>query len=456
MKELKKNITVVLIIFISLFTFLTGYFIYDVLMYSGRWISSAYNPRLNEQRSSVIPGSIFDVNGLELAGSSYNSRTYVKDEDIRLAVSHAIGDIYGFSPVGVETTQGAWLLGFNEGLIERITRVLVSETAHGSDITLTIDAKLNAAIADLIGNYNGAAVVLNYETGEMLAMVSLPEFDLTKIDVNLSHGGADEESLVNRALQSTYSPGAVFKVVTAASAMENIDLSVNTFECEGSYVTDSGEIICDTLHGSQTFEEMIANYCESSIAQLSVEIGAKNLQQTAEELGFNYQFLFSDMVLYESEISLNSLSSDYDLASAGLGKGNTSVTPMHMAMIYGAIANGGKINPLKLISEIEGEDISKRNEVLRKSFDYAISHKLSDILQGADPITIGETQICGVYAKVEDESPDYETITWYAGYSSDGNYPYSIAIVLEDYDRQPYKIKEITKAIFKLIIESEG
>lgn len=455
MKDLKKNITVIMIIFISLFTILVGYFLYDVLLYSGRWISSAYNPRLKEQRSSVIPGSIFDVNEIELAGSSYSKRTYIEDDNIRLSIGHVVGDIYGFSPSGVETTQGAWLLGFNEGLMDRIMRVLVSETAHGSDITLTLDAKLNSQIADLFEKNSGAVVVLNYKTGEILSMVSLPEFDLSKIDVTLTHGGANEESLVNRALQSTYPSGTVFKVVTAASAMQFLDLTNKSFTCKGTYFKEDGEIICDTLHDNQTFEEMISNNCISSLAEISSEIGYKRLKKTAEELGYNHQFLFSDLVLYESELSLSSLSSEHDLASAGIGIGKVATTPMHMAMIYGAIANEGKINPLKLLKDIEDVDISKRNEALRKSFDYAIAHKLNDILLGSNPIIIGDTSICAVVSEVEVNNNEYyKNVSILSGYSNNSDYPYSIAIVMEDYEGSLNNLRDKTKLIYNMIIEN--
>ena len=453
MKELRKNITVILVIFIIMFVLLAGYFLYDVFMYSGRWISSAYNPRLRERRASVIPGSIYDVNGVELAGSSYGQRTYSKDTDVRLSTCHVIGDIYGFSPTGVETTQGAWLLGFNENLFDRIQRVLLSDTAHGRDIKLTIDSGINIEIADMMGDYKGAAVVLNYKTGEILSMVSLPEFDLKEIDVSQEHGGADEKSLPNRALQGSYPPGELFKVVTAAAAMEYLDLVDETLTCEGSIKTEDGTIFCETVHGQQTFDEAIQNYCSASLSQLAIEMGESNLKKTAEKLGFNYQFLFGDVVLYSSELNISSLTSDYDLAQAAIGQDYVTVTPMHMAMLYGAIANGGKMMPLKLLADIEGVDMDKRSYNLRKSFEYAIAHKLNDILKADDPIENQEMLLCGVSCEVEYESEDYDSITWYAGYSADENVPYSIALVLEDYDGSTEDAKRIAQEIFKKIIE---
>ncbi len=454
MKELRKNITVILVIFIMLFVFLAGYFLYDVFMYSGRWISSAYNPRLRERRASVIPGSIYDVNGVELAGSSYGQRTYSTDNDVRLSTCHVIGDIYGFSPTGVETTQGAWLLGFNENLFDRIQRVLLRDTAHGRDIKLTLDSSMNIDIADMLGDYKGAVVVLNYKTGEILSMVSLPEFDLKEIDVSQEHGGANEKSLSNRAIQGSYPPGELFKVVTAAAAMEYLDLVDEQLVCEGSIKTEDGTIFCDAVHGQQTFEEAVLNYCSSSLSQLVIDMGESSFEKAAQKLGFNYQFLFGDVVLYSSDLDIGSLSSDYDLAQAAIGQEFVKVTPMHMAMLYGAIANGGKMMPLKLLSEIEGVDMDKRNYNLRKSFEYAIAHKLNDILKEDEPIKNQDMLLCGLSCEVEYESEEYDSITWYAGYSSDESLPYSIALVIEDYAGSPEDAKQIAQAIFQKIIEN--
>jgi peptidoglycan glycosyltransferase len=426
------------------------------MKYSGKWISSSYNPRLREKRSTVIPGSIYDADGLELAGSSYSQRTYNENDDIRLATAHVIGDIYGFSPLGVETTQGAWLLGFNEKLSDRIKRILLGETEHGNDITLTIDADLNVKIAEQFDDLSGAAAVINYKTGEIVSMVSMPTFDLKDIDVNLENGGADAESLSNRVLQGQYYPGELFKIVSAASFMENLDLSANSYECEGKLSLEEGSIYCEKVHGTQTFEEVIANYCECSIASLSLEVGAKKLLRTAEKLGFNYQFLFSDIVLYESSLSMNSMTDDFELAQAGLGEQGITVTPMHMAMLYGAVANGGKMMPLKLVSDIEGQEDYSTNDTLRISFDYAVSEKIDEILMMDETSDISGITACGTTAHLTHVTEYYNTLSWYAGYISEEAYPYSIAIVLEDCDEKEKKAKEIAEYIYKQLIEGES
>lgn len=460
MRDIRRNIATIGIVLITMFVILAGYFIYDVLMFSGRWISSAYNPRLKEMRSTVIPGSIYDINKMELAGTTIGHRTYIDDSDIRLATSHIIGDIYGFSPMGVETTQGAWLLGYNEGLIDRIKRVLVSETAHGSDITLTIDAKLNEYINSNIKDYQAAVAIINYKNGEIIAMSSTPTFDLRDIDVSLNNGGVQEESLVNRVIQGQYLPGKLFHIVTASAAMQYLDLSGREFNCQGSYKIDDKIITCNKTHGIQTFEEVLINSCDCAIAQLGVEIGTKNLQRSAEKLGFNYQFMFDDIVLYESKISLNSLTSQYNLAKSAIGSYNIAVTPMHMAMLFGAIANGGKIESLILLDEIESYEKSNYSKNIRKSFDYAIAEKLDEILEeniasgNAQYIGLKDYTVSGMSAKVINEDEDRTILTWFAGYIKDDKYPYAIALLIEDYDKGLVEIERLSVKILNETIRT--
>ncbi len=455
MKELKKNITAVMIVIILLFVILCGYFAYDVMKYSGRWVSSAYNPRLREKRGTVIPGSIFDTNGTELAGSSYSKRTYIDDDSVRLAVAHVVGDIYGFSPLGIETTQGAWLLGFNEKLSDRIKRILLNEDEHGNDITLTLDSSLNAGIAEKFAGDEGAAVVINYKTGEIISMVSLPSFDLREIDVNLKNGGANPESLSNRVLQGEYCPGEIFKIVSAAAFMENADLSKDSYTCEGKVMLENSAIYCDKIHGEQTFEEVISNYCESAITNLTLDIGINRLIKEAQKLGFNYQFLFKDTVLYESNI-INETESEYDIAQVGLGMKGITITPMHAAMLYGAIANGGKMMPLKLVGSIEGHEDYSQDDYLRISFEYAVAEKLDEILKLDEPFNVKGVDSCGSTAQLSHKTEYYETLTWYAGYLCDDNFPYAIAIILEDCDEKEEKAVLLAKYIYSELIDFES
>lgn len=455
MKDIRRNILTVGIIIGIVFFMIAGYLLYDVVMFSGRWIGNAHNPRLRDMRSNVIPGSIYDKNGIELAGSTFGHRTYTQDDAIRLSTCHLIGDTYGFSPMGIEMTQGVWLLGFNEGLVDRIQRLLLNDTAHGNDITLTIDASLCTYIKNKLAGYSGAVAIIDYKTGEVLSMVSTPCFDPATINPHLANGGASQKSLVNRVIQGQYSPGQIFNIITASAAIENLNIGDKDFNCMGTYKIDDEIIPCKKAHHAQTFEEALMNQCESAIAGLGVEVGAKKLQKACNNLGFNYQFMFNDIVLYESKINLNSLTSKYDLAQASIGRHNVLTTPMHMTMLFGAIANGGKMNNLKLIKYIEGVEASENEIMLRKSFNYSVAKKLDEVLKqnvlkgSARSAKLLDYTVCGYSTEVISLDEEEPSISWFCGYLKDKEFPYAITVLIEDYDKDIDSLERLSADILK-------
>jgi peptidoglycan glycosyltransferase len=285
-------------------------------------------------------------------------------------------------------------------------------------------------------------------------MVSTPAFDPAKINPHVANGDAVEKSLINRAIQAHYSPGELFNIITASAAIDNFNLTDKDFYCMGTYKVGNEIIPCKKVHKEQTFEEVLLNQCECAVAKLGVEVGAKNLQKACNDIGFNYQFMFSDIVLYESFINLHSLTSKYDLAEASIGRYNVQTTPMHMAMIFGAIANNGKMNNLKLIKKIEGVEEGSRNELpLRKSFSYKAAKKLDEVL--AQNVLEGSSQsakledytVCGYSAEVESKNEDEPQLSWVCGYLKNSEYPYAIAILIEDYDKDIDSLEKLSATI---------
>ena len=125
-------------------------------------------------------------------------------------------------------------------------------------------------------------------------MVSMPQFDPTDVDAALE----DEASgaLINRATQGLYPPGSTFKIVTLASALENLpDLDDFAYDCTGYAAVGSYAVTDKTAHGTQTLSQAFRNSCNTTFAALSQDLGYQMLGQTAEALGFNDNFLFKEM-----------------------------------------------------------------------------------------------------------------------------------------------------------------
>jgi peptidoglycan glycosyltransferase len=141
--------------------------------------------------------------------------------------------------------------------------------------------------------------------------------------------------------------------VTAAAALKyRPDLLDMTYTCtEEPLIINGVKMNCyhNTAHGTLDLEQAFAKSCNKYFAQLALEIGSDTLQRTAEDLGFNEDFLLQDFILYSSSYSTGE--SDSDFAFSAIGQFEDTVTPMHMNMITGSIANGGTMMEPRLLEQ---------------------------------------------------------------------------------------------------------
>ena len=177
MKELRRNMRLIGALVLCLFIFVGGWFGYTTWTQGSRWAMSSRNTRLTSAKNSVVMGSITDRDGYTLAWTDADGvRRYSNDYAIRLAVSQTVGDTMSMSGTGVQTFFASTLVGMSGSIIDRTWQWLSGETTRGDDIQLTVDAKLCGVIAqNFPAAYNGAVVVINYRTGEILAPVSMPD-----------------------------------------------------------------------------------------------------------------------------------------------------------------------------------------------------------------------------------------------------------------------------------------
>ena len=148
MKQQRHRFKILALLLFGMFLVLAVYGGYSVLTYGNRWFSSRWNPRVRNQKESVIAGDILDVNGVTLATTEDGERVYQEDESIRRAAEHLVGDDQGQVSNGVETFQTSYLYGFQTSLPEMIASLFKGETRRGDNVTLTVDSKLCAAIVN--------------------------------------------------------------------------------------------------------------------------------------------------------------------------------------------------------------------------------------------------------------------------------------------------------------------
>jgi len=433
-----------MLLMLSVFALMMAYFCYSVYFYGGRWVANPHNPRISSQKQQVVMGTVRDRDGTVLAYTDdTGARRYHGSRDTRMAVSQVVGDSGGKVSTGVDTFHAQYMLGFKSSIFERVGDAVTGTTQRGDDLTLTISERLSRYITEQFpSGKRGAVVVLNYKTNEILAMVSLPQFDPTNLGAALSDEAAG--ALINRATQGLYPPGSTFKIVTMASALENLpDLEDFAFDCTGYYPVGHYSVTEKEGHGVQTLSDAFASSCNTTFAALSQELGYEMLGETAEKLGFNENFLFGDLIVYNSSYPIDDLSPE-DLAWSSIGQGRVLTTPMHMALVASLIANGGVLREPRLIRQITTAQGGYRalpasleeRRVLDASVTQRLEKEMIRVVRSGTGrraalsdgyVVAGKT---GSAEASNDKSID--THAWFVGYITNDNAPYAISVVVEN------------------------
>ena len=452
MKQLHIRFRVLTLLIIGLLCVAGIYGVYSVSTYGNRWFSSARNTRYRSARSSVIKGTIVDRNRVVLASTdAQGNRVYQGDALSRSAIVHLIGDEDGFVANGVDSFQANYLLGFETSLSERVTALLKGETRQGDNIMLTVDSRLCTGIAtafDTGGSTKGkggAAVVMNYRTGEVLALVSFPIFDPANLDDAVKNN--PQHPFWNRALQSTLPPGSIFKIVTTAASLQTMpDAKEHVYECMGelAVVDTMNRLISDyhkAKHGDIQLERAFTVSCNCTFAQISLMVGDTAMRKTAEAFGFNDNFLFRDLVVENSTYPTKNRN-DFEIAWSGAGQSRITVTPMHMCMLASAIANNGVMMEPRLIGRVQSPTGVVRQQYFPKQYTQAldsvtaktIAGYMKNVVQKGTGTAAGVSglSIAGKTGSAE-SSVNGKPITyaWFIGYIDDPSLPYACSILVE-------------------------
>ena len=432
---LKRNIGVLLVVFIVMFTALIGYLAYAVSAYGERWFATAHNPRIQNMKTTIDVGDICDRSGRVLVHTdSDGTRDYEGDSDMRRAVAHIVGDEYGYS-YGAQTIYARYLYGLDKDTFTRIEDLLSGSERAGSDVVLTIDAQLCETARDALLGYDGAVVVMNYETGEILASVSSPSFDPSDME-DFAQGGGDSE-LVNRAFSGLYPPGSTFKLITAAALIEN---GLDDFEttCDGGTTIGGEWIACTDEHGHENLKDALTHSCNTYFAEAAAELGANALRREAEKFMFNKETLFDDVVMADSVFEASAR--DADNAWAAIGQYHDLITPLHACMIAACIANDGVMMEPKLLYSLQNGDDEKM--MLKPAVAATPLNDTSQLKEMMTSVVESGTgtraQIDGVMvagktgtAEIDTDDEEGGAHAWFVGFIDDSDHPLAIAVIME-------------------------
>ena len=255
-------------------------------------------------------------------------------------------------------------LGFiHRHLIEKI------EPIHGNNVILTIDSQAQRTAEALLAGRRGALVALDADTGDILAAASTPGFDLSRFSPRIPASYYKEllanpgRPLVNRAFSGVYTPGSIFKVL---SAMAFYDAGVDpaaTVRCDGSVTVGNAAIRCAAYrrggHGEVNFVNALAWSCNSYMIENALKTGPDPIRQAAESAGIGRKTgveLSESAGVFPSDAAkrrrFGTRWNRYDTALLSMGQGIIALTPLQAALYCAAIANGGTMYRPHLVDSV--------------------------------------------------------------------------------------------------------
>lgn len=321
---------------------------------------------------------------------------------------YMMGDEIGFS--GIEKTYEDILRGkkgINYMLVDSRQKTIGSfkegkeniPTIKGYDLILGIDKDAQKVAEEAFKEKRGAVVAIEPSSGEILAFVSAPEFNLNDFATvtsskKFSELMQDEDKpMLNRATMGYYSPGSTFKMVSAIAALEEGIIDTTTrISCPGGFQYGNHFFKCLHVHGSTDVYSSIEKSCNTFYYSTVVKLGLDRWSKYSKLLGFGhktnvdiseeYPGIVPSTEYYNKIYGKNGWTKGF-VVSLGIGQGELSVTPIQMAQYAAFIANYGKTAKPHFLKAYIDTKTNKRIDVKPNYMDTGISKRTFDIVRKA-------------------------------------------------------------------------
>ncbi|WP_225828134.1 peptidoglycan D,D-transpeptidase FtsI family protein [Streptomyces naphthomycinicus] len=326
----------------------------------------------NDNRRNVIATYSRPLGNIIVAGEAITGSARTKGSDLAYKRTYKEGELYaavtGYASQAYAPTQleGIYtdLLNGTDTQLKTVMDTVTGRRADPGNVLTTIDPAVQKAAYRALGGNKGAAVAIDPKTGKILAVVSTPSYDPSSLTDAGTAGKAwkqlnadKDKPLTNRALRQPLPPGSTFKLVVAAAALEdglykNVD---DPTDSPDPYIlpgtvrelpNESKSAPCKNA----SIRVALRYSCNNVFGHMAVQLGQDKVREMAEKFGFNDQ---------EQDVPVRAYPSVYpfemDKAQTGLsgiGQFDVTATPLQMAMVSAAIANGGKLVSPHMVSQI--------------------------------------------------------------------------------------------------------
>ncbi|MER7839807.1 penicillin-binding transpeptidase domain-containing protein [Streptomyces sp. NPDC096040] len=435
-----------------------------VQFYDGQALADDTDNRRNAIETYSRPLGNIIVAGESITGSAQT----LSNSDLKYKRTYTDGKLYaavtGYASQSYAPTQleGIYqdLLNGTDNRLKTVMDTVTDQRADPGNVITTIDPAVQKAGYQTLGGKKGAAVAIDPKTGKILAVVSTPSYDPSSLtDANTAGAAwkklnADaDKPLTNRALRQPLPPGSTFKLVVAAAALEdglyaNVDDktdSPNPYTLPGTTTPLKNESTTAPCENA-SIRTALRYSCNNVFGKMAVDLGQDKVRAMAEKFGFNNAKQDIPVRAYASVYP-----SDMDKSQTGLsgiGQFDVTATPLQMAMVSAAIANGGKLVSPHMVSQItdSGGDVLKNYDD-DTSTEQIVSSGTAEQLQSAmqtvveqgtgtnaqiDGVTVGGKTGTAQHGENNSKTP-YAWFTSYGKSDSTGK-EVAVAVLVEQSD----------------------
>jgi cell division protein FtsI/penicillin-binding protein 2 len=432
-----------------------------VQFYEGQALADDTDNRRNAIETYAAP-----LGNIIVAGEAITGSQRTKGSDLAYRRTYTDGELYaavtGYASQAYAPTQleGIYqdVLNGTDSRLRTVLDTVTDKRAEPGNVITTIDPAVQRAAYDALGDKKGAAVALDPATGRILAVASTPSYDPSSLTDANTAGAAwkkltedADKPLTNRALRQPVAPGSTFKLVVAAAALEDgLYSSVDErTDSPDPYTLPGTVTVLENENKSApcenaTIRVALQYSCNNVFANMAHDLGQDKVRAMAEKFGFNDA---------EQDVPVRAYASVYpsgmdeaQTALTGIGQFDVTATPLQIAMVSAAIANGGKLVSPHMVSQVtdgggdvlqdygsdaDSEEIVSAStaEQLRSAMETVVSEGTGSNAQ-ISGATVGGKTGTAQHGENNSETP----YAWFTSYATAGDRQVAVAVLVEQSD----------------------
>ncbi|GLW50407.1 penicillin-binding protein [Streptomyces sp. NBRC 14336] len=420
----------------------------------------------NNNRRNAIETYAAPLGNIVVAGEAITGSARTKGSDLAYKRTYTDGELYaavtGYASQAYAPTQleGIYrdLLNGTDSQLKTVMDTVTDKRADPGNVITTIDPAVQKAAYKALGDKKGAAVAIDPKTGKILAVASTPSYDPSALTDANTAGTAWKElnadpdkPLTNRALRQPVAPGSTFKLVVAAAALEDglYDSVDDKTESPDPYTLPGTTTVLANENKSAPCENAslrvaLQYSCNNVFAKIAYDLGQDKVKAMAEKFGFNDDEQDVPVRAYASVYP--SGMDDAQTALTGIGQFDVTATPLQMAMVSAAIANGGELVSPHMVSQVTdgGGDVlrdydddadserivsSETAEELRSAMETVVSEGTGTNAR-IDGATVGGKTGTAQHGENNSKTP----YAWFTSYAQSGDQQVAVAVIVEESD----------------------